>query len=84
MDYDVCLHPKARRELEALSSAVQRRLGDAIAELAANPRPHGYIKLTDIELYRIRVGEYRIVYAIHDDILTVLVVRIAARKDAYR
>ena len=53
--------------------------------LAANPRPKGVKKLSGPDdLYRIRVGDYRIVYQIHDDRLIVLVVRIGHRKDVYR
>mgnify|MGYP001580816136 FL=1 len=53
--------------------------------LAATPRPKGVKKLTGTDdLYRIRVGDYRIVYQIHDDRLIVLVVRIGHRRDVYR
>ncbi len=53
--------------------------------LAVNPRPKGVKKLSGLDdLYRIRVGDYRIVYQIHDDRLIVLVVRIGHRKDVYR
>ncbi len=53
--------------------------------LAANPRPKGVKKLTGLDnLYRIRAGDYRIVYQIRDDRLIVLVVRIGHRKDVYR
>ena len=55
-------------------------LKDAIAELAQNPRPHNHIKLTNIEAYRVRVGNYRIVYEINDNVLTVRSVEIADRK----
>jgi hypothetical protein len=52
----------------------------AIAELAQNPRPHNHIKLTNFEAYRIRVGNYRVIPEINDNVLLVTVVEIADRK----
>jgi mRNA interferase RelE/StbE len=64
---------------------MQARLVEAADALASNPRPHGVKKLQgDENLWRIRVGAYRIVYEIHDDRLVVLVIRIGDRKDIYR
>ena len=85
MVYTVELRPSARRELLKLARHDQLRLIRAMDALAANPRPKGVKKLTGPDdLYRIRVGDYRIVYQIHDDRLIVLVVRIGHRKDVYR
>ncbi|MBD2703108.1 type II toxin-antitoxin system RelE/ParE family toxin [Spirosoma sp. BT702] len=52
--------------------------------MANNPRPHNHIKLTNIEAYRIRVGNYRVIYEINDNVLTVTVVEIADRKQVYK
>jgi len=52
--------------------------------LSEDPRPHGCEKLTGQQRYRLRHGKYRIVYSIQDDELTVLVVKVGHRKDAYR
>jgi mRNA interferase RelE/StbE len=52
--------------------------------LAAEPRPSGCEKLTDQERYRIRQGQYRVVYSIQDDELTVWIIKVAHRKDIYR
>ena len=83
--YRVELTPKARREILALSKDVQERIDTRILALADNPRPQGSKKLGGEDgLYRIRVGDYRIVYAIRDDILVVLVVRIGHRSEVYR
>lgn len=57
---------------------------DRIAALADDPRPHGCEKLSALERYRIRVGDYRIVYAVEDAELVVWVVRIGHRRDVYR
>jgi len=51
--------------------------------LAENPRPHGYIKLKGRAGYRIRVGNYRIIYNVFDNILTVDVVTVGNRRDVY-
>jgi mRNA interferase RelE/StbE len=83
--YIVELRPSARRELLKLPRHDQLRVIRAMDALATNPRPKDVKKLTGLDnLYRIRAGDYRIVYQIHDDRLIVLVVRIGHRKDVYR
>jgi len=56
----------------------------AIAGLANNPRPHGYKKLKGEDACRIRVGNYRIIYEINDDVMLVTVVSVGHRKDVYK
>ncbi len=64
---------------------VLRRLDRAILSLADDPRPRGYKKLAGFEnVYRIRVGDWRITYAIEEDVLVVMVIEIAPRGGAYR
>ena len=63
---------------------VQRRLLNRLGMLRTTPRPPGCIKLTDSDAYRIRVGDYRIIYLIHDDQLIVLVIDVGDRKNVYR
>ena len=64
---------------------LKRRIGQAIDALAMNPRPPGGVKLTGEEnAWRIRVGDYRVLYEIHDARLVILVIRIANRREAYR
>lgn len=61
------------------------RLVEAIDKLAENPRPRGCKKLAGrYDLYRIRVGRYRVVYAIRDEVLVVVIVAIGHRRDVYR
>jgi len=85
MPYRVEVKKSAVKEIAALPKRDQRRVIRAIAALADEPRPEGARKLTGAEdAYRIRVGDYRIIYQIANDVLTVLVVRVAHRKDAYR
>ena len=85
MAYRVELLPAARRDLKRLPQPAQRRIVLALRELEDEPRPAGVVKLTgDENLWRIRVGEYRVLYEIHDNRLLVLVLRIGHRKDVYR
>lgn len=84
-EYEVRLAPAALRSLKKLNRPVQVIIAHAIDSLAANPRPHGVVKLSgEAELYRIRSGDYRIIYAIEDDVLVVLVVAIGHRREIYR
>ena len=83
--YSVRIKRSARIELESLpTKADRRRIAHRIQSLADDPRPHGTQKLSGFDRYRLRQGNYRILYSIDDDDLVVTVVRIAERKDAYR
>jgi mRNA interferase RelE/StbE len=84
--YRVELTPQARRELAALAPAVQRRVARGIDRLAQDPRGPGHIKLEGAEhLYRLHASrDHVIVYQIEDDLVLVLVVRVADRKEVYR
>ena len=83
--YRVLIKPSAAREIEAVDQKkVRQRIVKTILALAVEPRPVGCEKLAgENERYRVRVGRYRIVYSIADE-LVVLVVRVAHRKDVYR
>lgn len=83
--YAILFKPSADRELSRLPVDAQKRLVSTIEALGANPRPTGVVKMAgDENLWRVRVGVYRIVYEIHDGKLIVLVLRVAHRKDVYR
>ena len=86
MPYQVTFERQARKYLADLRDArLLRRLREALAELAADPRAPGSVKLQgESELYRVRVGDYRIVYQIQDAVLVVLVVQIGHRRENYR
>jgi mRNA interferase RelE/StbE len=73
-----------RRDLKKIEKKEVRGILSAIENLAGNPRPVGAKKLTNQELFRIRIGNYRVIYEIHDDRLVVLVVKVGHRKDVYR
>jgi mRNA interferase RelE/StbE len=73
------------KELEKLPSKAVQRISNAIHGLADNPHPRGCKKLVGEEnTYRIRVGEYRVIYEIHEREVLVLVVRVRHRKDVYK
>ncbi len=85
VEYRIQFAPSARRLLGSLPRAIQRRIAMRVDQLAFNPRPPGSIKLEgEDDLYRIRVGQDRVIYAIQDDELTVLVLRVGHRRDVYR
>jgi mRNA interferase RelE/StbE len=79
------LKPSAVKTLAGLERRGQIRIGLKIDALAANPRPQGVRKLEGTEnVWRLRVGDYRILYAIEDAILRILVIRIGHRREVYR
>ena len=83
--YDVILSPKAEKQFDELAKPLQRRITEALEGLESNPRPHGVKKLAGAEnLWRIRVGDYRVVYTIENNRLIVLVVKIGHRREIYR
>jgi mRNA interferase RelE/StbE len=83
MHYQLTIKPKAIRALEKINEPDYSTIKVAIYGLADNPRPHGYKKLKGRDGYRIRVGDYRIIYNIFDNILTIDVVNLGHRKDIY-
>jgi mRNA interferase RelE/StbE len=82
--YTVELTPAAERDVKKLPRPVQRPVLDKIASLAQDPRPPDSVKLEDTEFFRVREGNYRIVYTIDGSRLVVAVVKVADRKDVYR
>ncbi len=85
MAYSVALAPAADRQFRKLPTLVQQRLKRHIDSLASAPRPAGTLKMHgEPDLYRIRVGDYRIVYYVWDREREVLVVKIRNRREVYR
>jgi mRNA interferase RelE/StbE len=82
--YTVVVLRSAQKELARLPAANYQRVLAAIETLATTPRPAGCVKLTGSEFWRIRVGQYRVVYAIKDAELIVTVVKVGNRRDVYR
>ncbi len=83
--WQIIIHRKAEKAIKRLDGDILERIRHAIRELGNDPRPMGYKKLTGYEgLYRIRVGDWRIIYAIEDNQLIILVLEISPRGGAYR
>jgi mRNA interferase RelE/StbE len=83
--YRIEFTPRADKQFRALDKSTQTRLARRIDSLANNPRPQGVKKLAGgDDLYRMRAGDYRIVYQIRDKSLLVLIVRLGHRSEVYR
>jgi len=83
--YEVQFATSAAKEFRSLSPQLKRRVGSAIDALGQDPRPPGVRKLVGHErLYRIRVGQYRVVYEIDDEGQFIRVTRIRHRREVYR
>ncbi|OGQ36134.1 MAG: addiction module toxin RelE [Deltaproteobacteria bacterium RIFCSPHIGHO2_12_FULL_43_9] len=85
MIYKIDFTRAARKQFLGFPEQVQIRLEEKIDKLAKDPRPNGVEKLSGLEnIYRIRIGKYRVIYNIQDEVLIVLVVKIGHRKEVYR
>jgi len=83
--YRITLAPAAERQLRKFDPPVRRRLQAALELLADNPRPPAATQLVGGSgEWRVRTGDYRIVYDIEDDRLVILVLRMAHRREVYR
>jgi len=82
--YQLKIKKSAEKELANLPTATILAVKDHILTLRSNPFPNGYKKLKGFKkLYRIRIGNYRIIYSVQSDVLVVEILKIAHRKDAY-
>jgi mRNA interferase RelE/StbE len=81
--YGIELRPAAVRALRKLDPPVARRLQAAIALLAEDPRPPASRPLRGRPAWRVRVGDYRVIYTIEDDVLLIVVVTLGHRRDVY-
>ena len=84
MAYKIEIRRQATKDLARIERKYRQKIIAAIDELAHNPQPAGCKKLRNREGWRVRVGEYRILYSIEEERLLVLVVRIGHRREAYR
>jgi mRNA interferase RelE/StbE len=84
MAYSIIIKPSANKSLLKLPKNIQTRILNALQHLADNPRPPGSIKLqSSFDLYRIRVGDYRVIYSIDDQQIQILIATVGHRKDIY-
>ncbi len=82
--YSILFKESVRKDFDSIPSKDLMRIMERIGMLAENPRPVGSEKLSGQERYRIRQGNYRIIYSIQDNELTVWVVKVAHRREVYR
>ena len=83
-DYSITFARSARKELESLDAFVVQRVFPRIESLAKEPRPKGCRKLRgEKNLWRIRAGAYRVIYAVYDDRQAVDIIAVRHRSDAY-
>ncbi|MBW8040277.1 MAG: type II toxin-antitoxin system RelE/ParE family toxin [Planctomycetes bacterium] len=82
--YKITIKNSAAKELAEIPKKDLPKIVKHIQSLAQNPRPHGSQKLSRKEEYRVRQGNYRIVYSVDDKVLTVDVVQIGHRREVYR
>lgn len=83
-NYKLLIKPSAARELEDLSARIRKQIANRIQRLSSEPRPFGCEKLSGQDKFRIRQGDYRILYAIHDDEGSIVIVKIGHRREVYR
>lgn len=83
--YDVSFRRSAEKDLRKLDAGVQKRVMRAVEALEIEPRPDGCRKLTGSDdAYRIRVGDYRVVYTVNDIVHIVAIEHVGHRRDVYR
>lgn len=86
MTYRVEFRPAARRELRKLDRSARDRVAKVVALLAEEPRPPAATMLVSDDqprLWRVRTGDYRVIYTIEDEVLVVLVINVRHRREAY-
>jgi mRNA interferase RelE/StbE len=82
--YQIIILPAAEKSLSKLPKKMQLRIQGAITTLASNPLPPVAKKLVGRDTYRLRVSDYRIIYSIEKNILTVKIISVDHRREAYR
>lgn len=85
MTYQIEIKSKVAKQLKKLPNDLRDRINEKILEIAENPRPSGVVKLEGSnDTYRIRVGSYRVLYDIFDDVLLISVIRVGHRREVYK
>ena len=82
--YRIIIERRVAKEIESLPNDIIQRITDAIKNLKFNPRPHGSKKLIGEVGWRVRIGDYRILYTIDDSQKLITIYRVKHRKEAYR
>ncbi|MBD2139447.1 type II toxin-antitoxin system RelE/ParE family toxin [Anabaena sp. FACHB-1237] len=85
MTYEIIITKSIQKQLDNLPNNIQERVYDKISQLAEEPRPDGVVKLKGYDNeYRVRIGDYRLVYEIQDEKLIVLLLQCKHRRDVYK
>ena len=84
MSYQVILPKSVQKKLDRLPDDIAKRILARLAALETNPRPADVKKLKGRDAWRIRVGDYRVIYEIHDRALQILVITVGHRREIYR
>lgn len=84
MSYAVDIHAPAKKSLSRLPDHIQTRIARSMLALAEIPRPTGVVKLSNRDAWRIRVGDYRVIYTIDDARKEVVIYAIGHRREIYR
>jgi mRNA interferase RelE/StbE len=84
MKYQIILPKSVQKELDRLPDEVANRIMARLAGLETNPRPADVKKLKGRDAWRIRVGDYRVIYEIHDRVLQIIVITVGHRREIYR
>ena len=84
IQYQIIILPAAQKSLSRLPKKLQLRIQGVITTLASNPLPPVAKKLVGRDTYRLRVSDYRIVYSVHNNVLTVKIISIGHRREIYR
>jgi mRNA interferase RelE/StbE len=82
--YELLIRPSVSKDVQGIPRSDLRKILARIESLRDEPRPPGCVRLSGSECYRVRQGDYRILYEIHDDRVVVIVVRVGHRRDVYR
>ncbi len=86
MSYEIVISRRAQKSLARLRPTDREKVRDAIFALSEDPRPHGVrtLKGKPGDYQRLRVGDYRVIYQVQQEMLTVLVIRVGHRREVYR
>jgi mRNA interferase RelE/StbE len=86
MGFSIEITRSALKDLKKIDKTQQRKIRQKIDELSLNPTPHGckQLKGSAFNLFRIRIGDYRVIYSVENQKLLVLIIKIGHRKDIYR